>query len=241
MKTKIAIVIVLFSILASACTSTQMITGKGNVTKENREVAGVTSVNLAMPGDLTILLGDIESLTVEAESNLLPYIESKVSNGELTIGTTPGANLLPILPLRYILTIKSLQGIRNSSSGNILASALQGIDMHVSNSSSGKITLDGLTAETLEVEISSSGNLDIGSGQVVRQSITIASSGNYTAPDLKSSITDCKISSSGNATIWVTEQLIANISSSGNVNYYGSPTTKVETSSSGGVISLGEK
>jgi hypothetical protein len=241
MKTKIAIIIVLFSILASACTSSQIITGKGNMTKEDRAVAGVTSVNLAMPGNLTIILGDKESLTVEAESNLLPYIETNVSNGELTIGTTPSASLLPLLTLRYTLTVKSLQGIRTSSSGNIFAPALQGTEMHVSNVSSGKITLDGLTVETLEVEISSSGNVSIGSGQVDRQTITVQSSGNYEAPDLKSSIADCKISSSGNATIWVTDQLIANVTSSGNVNYYGNPTTKVETSSSGGVLALGEK
>jgi hypothetical protein len=241
MKTKIGIIILLFGIIASACTSTQMITGKGNVTKEDREVAGVTSVNLAWSGDLTILLGNKESLIVEAESNLLPYIETRVSNGELTIGTKPGVNLLPILPVRYTLTVKSLQGIRTTSSGNVFAPALQGTDIHASIASSGNITIAGLTAETLEVEISSNGNLKIGPGQVDRQTITIQSSGNYTAPDIKSSIADCKISSSGNATIWVTEQLITNITSSGNVNYYGSPTTKVETSSSGGVIALGEK
>lgn len=241
MKTKAAILIVIISIFASACTSSQVITGKGNVTKEDRAVAGITSVDLAMPGNLTIVLGDKEALTVEAESNLLPYIQTKVSNGVLTIGTTPGTSLLPLLTLRYTLTVKSLQGIKVSSSGNIIAPALQGTNMSISNVSSGKITLEGLTAESLDVEISSSGNVIIGSGQVDRQSIAIQSSGNYEAPDLKSSTADCTISSSGNATIWVTDQLVANVTSSGNVNYYGSPTTKVETSSSGGVLALGEK
>ena len=242
MKIKIGIGILLIALIVSGCTTTnKVITGTGNVTKEDRAISEVTSVNLAWLGDLTILLGDKESLVVEAEANLLPQIITKVENGVLTIGTLPNVSIIPLLPVRYTLTVKSLQGIKVSSSGNITGPALQGIDMKLAISSSGNITLKGLTAETLEVDISSNGNLGIGQGQVDSQTIAIQSSGNYAAPDLKSRVADCKISSSGNATIWVTEQLTANITSSGNVNYYGNPSTKVETSSSGGVLALGKK
>jgi hypothetical protein len=242
MKSRIGIGILLISLIVSGCTTTnKVITGTGNLTKEDRAISGVTSVNLAWMGELTILLGDTESLVVEAEANLLPQIITKVENGELTIRTLPNVSIVPTLPVRYTLTVKSLKGIKTSSAGNINGPALQGIDMIMAIASSGNITLKGLTAETLQVEISSNGNLEIGPGQVDSQTISIQSSGNFLAPDLKSRLADCKISSSGNATIWVTEQLTANITSSGNVNYYGNPSTKVETSSSGGVTSLGKK
>ena len=50
-------------------------------------MSGVTGVNLATIGHLTIELGDTESLRIEAEDNLMEYIETDVRSGKLRIRT----------------------------------------------------------------------------------------------------------------------------------------------------------
>ncbi len=232
----------IIAIVLSACNSpSQTIRGSGKSTSEGRTIGDVSRVSLETLGDLSIQLGDQESLSVEAEDNLLPYIETNMQGGLLIIREKPGINIQPTQPVRYVLNVKGLTAIEDSSSGNIKAPTMQADNFTVKISSSGEVQLDGLQANKLDTNLSSSGNLNIGTGQVGQQNVTITSSGNYQAGDLRSQAADIKISSSGSATAWVTDKLDATLSSSGNLNYYGSPSVTQSTSSSGKVVSLGNK
>lgn len=219
----------------------QVVRGSGNVASETRPVSGITGVGHSTIGDLTITLGDQETLTVEAEDNLLPYLETFVTNGMLTIRNKPEVSLLPTRPVRYHLTVKNLQSLANSSTGNIFAPKITGQNIAINLSSSGNITVDGVQADILKVQSSSSGDITINGGQARRQEIHLSSSGKYQASDVNSQSAQVTISSSGDADIWVASQLDANISSSGKVNYYGSPQITQQLSSSGKVISKGSK
>ncbi len=234
--------------------------GSGNVVEEARTVGGVTGVELATIGNLTIEMGETESLRIEAEDNLLEYFETEVRDGNLLIRTRNNTNLRATRPVNYYLTVTSLEAIRISSSGDIQAPDLRAgrfsitisssgsLEMGdletdaltVEISSSGDVTLGELSARTIEVDINSSGDLDIAGGQVTTQNINIGSSGNYNAQDLASDKADVRLSSSGSAYIWVQEAMKANLSSSGNVRYRGNPTVDADTDSSGDVIQIGE-
>jgi hypothetical protein len=218
-----------------------LVRGSGTLASEERQVQGIRAVDLTTEGDLTIELGDQEALRIEAEDNLLPYLETKVQGGTLMIGTRMNTELFPTQPIRYTLVVPSLEALSVSSSGNIDAPALAAAQFKIEASSSGDVHLAGLTADRLEVRISSSGNVAIDGGEVGEQTITVSSSGEYTAPDLLSQSADIRVTSSGHATVWVTGRLDANLSSSGNANYYGDPQVNIQTSSSGNAVSMGDK
>jgi hypothetical protein len=244
MKKALCFLPILLSLLLCSCDvgiSPSSIQGSGRIASEDRQVQGVRGVALTTTGDLTIAVGNQESLRIEAEDNLLPYLETQVRNGTLTIGTRPNTNLRSTRPIRYALTVKSLESLVISSSGNIVAPVLQADRFTATISSSGDMRLDGLNANNLQVVISSSGDLEINGGEVKQQSITISSSGQYKAGSVRSQTAEVRLSSSGNATIWVTGSLNAQLSSSGNVNYYGRPAITQRMSSSGKLVSLGDK
>lgn len=243
---KILIILFVCCLVAlTACTSIvagqQVIRGSGKVDSESRPVSGITGVDHGTIGDLIISLGNQEALTVEAEENLLPYLETLVIDGKLTIRDKQGTNLRPTRPVRYHLTVKSLQSLDNSSSGNINAPKITGQNIAINLSSSGNITLTEVQADTLNVASSSSGQIKINGGQAGQQVINLSSSGKYQAPDVKSKSAQVTLSSSGDANIWVTDQLTANLSSSGNINYFGSPQVTQQRSSSGKVFGKGNK
>jgi len=196
------------------------IRGSGDVVEETRTVSGFTAVELATLGTLHIEVGDTESLRIEAEDNLMGYLETEVRSGRLRIGTQEDIRLDATKPVHYYLTVTGLDTIVISSSGDI--------------------EMGELVADALEVDINSSGNLDIASGQVKTQYVTISSSGNYTAKDLVSAEAEVRLNSSGSATIWVQETLKANLNSSGDLRYRGNPTVDATTNSSGDVIQIGE-
>jgi hypothetical protein len=242
MNLRTSIVVVLIALLLSSCAiNMQTVRGSGTVATQEKAVAGVTGVTLATLGDLTIHLGETESLLVEMDDNLLPYLQATTQNGMLTIQFKPGVNVLPTKPVRYTLTVKGLDTLEAVSVGNITAPALQAKSFTAKIASNGNIDLVGLTADKLNVELSSNGNLDIGPGEIISQVVEINSNGSYSAPDLRSQKAAVNVQSAGNATIWVTDQLDAKISSSGTVQYYGNPKVTTTFTSSGKVIPLGNK
>jgi hypothetical protein len=246
----------------SACSigDGRTVRGSGKVVEETRAVSDFAGVNLATIGHLTIEVGDTESLRIEAEDNLMEYLETEVHNGRLSIGTQDNIRLRTTRPINYYLTVTGLDAIEISSSGDIQApdleaerfsitisssgdlemADLEADSLTVKISSSGDVTMGVLDANTLEVDISSSGNLTIAGGQVKTQNITINSSGDYAAQDLASDEAEVRLSSSGSATIWVQDHLRANLSSSGDLRYRGNPTVDATTTSSGDIIQIGE-
>jgi len=223
-------------------------------------MSGITGVELATVGNLIIELGEQEKLTIEAEDNLLRYIETEVRGGTLRIETRDGVSLNSRRPVTYYLTVQELDEIVISSSGDVKAPDLEVERLAVTISSSGDLQMGDLKADTLEVRItssgdmelgelyanrlevliSSSGNLDIAGGEVEMQVITISSSGEYQAEDLESGEAEVHLTSNGSATVWVRDYLKANLSSSGDLLYGGSPTLDVTTSSSGDVDKISD-
>jgi hypothetical protein len=237
--------VLVFSILA--CTATinggpgsQTVRGSGTVVEENRDVSNLSGVELTMPGTLYITMGSGESFRIEAEDNLLPYIQTGVRAGHLVIRTRQGINLQSTRPIKYYLTADKLNAIAISSSGDVEVGDLQSQSLSVTITGSGNLSIASLNGTSLHSKISSSGNLDILGGQVQQQSITISSSGEYRARDLVSAEADVILSSSGTATVRVSDRLSGRLSSSGQVYYIGNPDVNVRTSSSGRVVQIKE-
>jgi hypothetical protein len=234
------------------------IRGSGVLSTETRSVRDITAIELAMPGVLWIELGQAESLRIEGEDNLLPYIETEVRAGTLEIRTQSGVSLQSTKPIAFCLSVRGLDSIAITSSGDVHAPDLTAGDfvveisssgdlsmgdlqcdrLRVEISSSGEVSVGNLTADRVEVLISSSGGVEIAGGAANVQAITISSSGRNNAPDLESSQVDVCLSSSGSATLRVSDRLIGRLSGSGDINYIGDPRVDVSTSSSGTAVQI---
>ncbi|HUU44909.1 MAG TPA: head GIN domain-containing protein [Acidobacteriota bacterium] len=245
--------------LDSAWGGRSRVRGSGDVERESRHVSGIHAVELATIGTLIIEIGNDEGLVIEAEDNLLEHIETDVSRGKLTIDNERDVSLNPRKRIRYYLTVKELDEITVSSSGDIVAPDLEAkrfelsiessgdfemgtLDctaLEVSISSSGDAFIEELSARTVDVSISSSGSLEIGDGTVEEQEVHISSSGDYRARRLDSETAVVRISSSGSAHVRVRDRLDATTSSSGDVNYYGDPRVRSRETSSGDVHRAG--
>jgi len=189
-------------------------------------------------GELDIRLGDKEELLIETDDNLLQYLEAEQDGGTLRSGTRRGFNLRPSRTVRYTLTVKELEFLGLSSSGNAHAPALSADRFEIRISSSGDVSVDGIDADSLDVSISSSGNVEIGEGVVDMQEIHISSSGNYRGESVRSGRATVVLSSSGDARLWAEESLDASLSSSGSVYYKGDPEVSDSHSSSGRVTRI---
>jgi hypothetical protein len=205
-------VVLVIACLLTACT---VITGSGRVATEDREVSGFTRVDLAGNGEVTVTQGEAESLTVEADDNVLPALTSEVSDSTLKLGTKQGTTVRSTTPIRYRVTVKDLTGISLSGSGSFTA---QNIDVRA-----------------LRVDISGSGMATIG-GAADEQDIRLSGSGRYEAAELRSQRVTAAISGSGEVAVAVSGELTVDISGSGTVTYSGDPKINQSISGSGRLI-----
>jgi len=197
---------------ACVMVSGEMVRGSGRVVSERRDVHDFTGVALAGIGTLMIEQTGTESLTIEAEDNILPLLTSEVSNGVLRLGTRNNTSIASTKPIIYHLTVKDLNNITVSGSGDV--------------------TVPDLKVTTLEGVVSGSGNVTVG-GAVDTQHIKISGSGTYQAEDLESKEAEVVVSGSGDAVVRVSDTLDATVSGSGSIAYIGNPTVTERISGSG--------
>jgi hypothetical protein len=256
-----AVAVILLGLLFSACMEFDIRgeRGSGRMTSEQRTFHGISGVNLATIGHMEIRLGNTESLRIEAEDNLMPYIKTEVNHGELIVKNQEHFNLHNTKPINYYLTVKGLESISIFSSGDIEAPDLDSRNFSITIASAGDLRMRDLRADLLkvnifsagdvkigalnanrvEVNISSTGDLDIAGGMVKSQSIMINSTGDYSAKNLESDEADVSLNSTGSATIHVRGHLNANLNSTGELRYVGSPTLNVNKTSIGDVVQIG--
>ena len=85
-----------------------VVSGSGQVKSETRQVSGFTGIELSGNGEVTIEQGDTESLTIEADDNVLPVLTSEVEDSVLRLGTKPRTTVQTRSPIRYRVTLKDL-------------------------------------------------------------------------------------------------------------------------------------
>ncbi len=204
------------SVTSSAGASGQEAGGKTNeptdVTSESREVSGFDEVELRGVGNLTIEQTGRESLSVEAQEDVLPKLTTKVVNNRLIIGPKAHTTIHTTEPINYKLTVKDLSAL------NVLGSA--------------NVRAEGISNDRLAVTISGAGDVRM-SGEAGEQEITILGSGHYQAEDLESKVVNIDIMGSGSAIVNVSEKLIAEVSGIGSVEYIGNPTVERKISGLG--------
>ncbi len=220
--------------------SRQTLRPSGRLVTQNRPVSGVNSVDLQTDVDLTIQQGPAESLVVTGDEAILPALLTNTSFGQLTIREDPRYEIQGDARPKLVLTVKDLNALKLSSSGNVKVGPLTTTNFNIDLSSSCNVTIQAIQANAISAHLTSSGDILI-QGQANSLSMMVTSSGNFEAGDLQVQNADITMTSSGDVTVWVVKALAVNLSSSGNIAYYGNPVVDQTISSSGKLISLGDK
>jgi hypothetical protein len=206
---KLAAVFIFLAFALSACTidghsiniNREHINGSGTIVTEDRPVSDFTKVDLKSIGNLTIVEGNKESLTIKADDNVLQYITTKVFNKTLEIGMEPNINIDPSHDVEYTLTVKSLSSIVLSGFGNINAKELNAEDMDIKLSGSGNMTLGTLKTENAFLRVSGFGNINVDNMVVDQPTLEISGSGDIDVNKMQAVTMNLKISGFGNADI----------------------------------------
>ena len=217
------------------------IKGDGNVKTETRDVTEFSSLASAGSMDVNITYGSTNKLEIQADENLLPYIETTVTDGKLSIKASKNVNLKSKSKMIVNVSMTKVNSLQLSGSGNINGSGafINDDKTNISISGSGNIKLEFDTFKDLELAISGSGNMELKGNGTNDITAHVSGSGNIDCSNINSNTTDAKISGSGNIKVYAKNSIDAQISGSGNVLYKGdAPSINSKVSGSGKVIKM---
>ena len=205
--------------------------------RETRAVSGFHAIRLAVPANLELTQGDVESLAIEAGEKILANIETVVEEGTLVIR--------PAKPLRtwhgkvrIQVSARRIEALTIAGAGDIHAAALRGPALKVTIAGAGDVRIGTLETERAAIHISGSGDVRVG-GRTVELSTRISGSGDVHAERLDARRVKVSIAGSGGADVRAQESLAVNVSGSGNVRYYGEPSVAKTIRGSGSVKKAG--
>ncbi|CAN5176381.1 head GIN domain-containing protein [soil metagenome] len=213
-----------FISLQSIAQKWETIKGNGKQKTESRQVENFTALASGGPMNIQISYGNSNTITVEADENLLPYIETRVEGNKLMIRSKKNVNIQSRNKMTVKISMTTINSIQQSGSGDLYGSGAFTNDgkTDIGLSGSGNMKLNFETFRDIDLTVAGSGNVELQSGTTNSLSAKISGSGNIDASTVKSKDVEAKISGSGNIKVYASNSIEAKISGSGNVLYKGS-------------------
>ena len=210
----------------------------GKVVTETREARDFTGVSVSLPGTVVVRQGTPASVSVEADDNLIPEIETAVERGTLKIRFKRSLSISGRATLRLLVVAPAIRSLAVAGSGDILSEALSAESLDVNVSGSGDVKVAKLEVGALSTSFAGSGDVRV-AGKAASVTVTIAGSGDVKAERLETSRAKVSITGSGDVTLWVRDSLDVSTIGSGDVRYHGDPAVTKSSIGSGTVKRLG--
>ncbi|MBK8944389.1 MAG: DUF2807 domain-containing protein [Ignavibacteriae bacterium] len=212
MKIKILLALIVIAISLAGCFSSS-IKGSGNSVTEERKLDYVSRIEIDGNFNIEIASGEVSSLKIEAEDNIIPLIETKVDDEKLTIKMKE--KITNLREIRIKISTHDLVELESEGKSNINIKGLNTDDFELSSDGEGEITIEG---------------------KVDYLNVTMDGEGKLLAKDLLSKNATVNLYGDGKAEVNARKLLKAKVKGSGSVDYYGDPEEISIDTSKGGAV-----
>ncbi len=214
--------------------SPEVISGSPSFKTETRAVGRFHSLSFETIGTVNVTPGDVQSVSVTANENILPYVTTTVTNNTLVVGLLPG-HVFKNISLSVDLTMQDIERLSNNGAGNINAvDILHPDSLTVDLSGAGNFNLT-LNVDFLNSRLTGSGNISY-SGRARLHTIELRGAGNILAFELGTDTTTILSLGAGRAEVNASRSLDVTISGAGSVYYKGHPSINTNITGTGGLI-----
>lgn len=236
MKTPTIIITLITALALSSCNFNMTFgkNGNGNIVTQERDVTEDFNQVKGSAG-LTVYLtqGEENKIVVEADENLLQYIETDVENGKLRITTSEDIGHSKAKKVH--VTFKELNSVEASSGADVIGkSIIKSENLYLKSSSGADMNLE-VFSKDITAKTSSGADMTI-SGKASSLNADASSGSEINAKELLVLNCTAEASSGAEVTVNVKQRLETHASSGGDINYYGNPSAVNENESHSGSV-----
>ena len=222
-----------FVILFAGCNNSK--TGSGNIISETRSVGNFTAISVAGSVQVNVQNGLQQSVVVETDDNIMPYVETETEGNTLKIRLKK-INILRNSTINVNVTSPVVTEFRSSASAEITSKNIitSSGKLRLSASSGSKINLQ-VDAPSVDAKASSGGNVTA-TGRTKDIMASASSGSNVNASALRAENADAHASSGASVKVSASISIQAKASSGGTVKYTGGAEKVKKNESSGGSV-----
>ena len=240
MKTKktfsffIAFMLMASSVMMGGCLPFNGVKGDGNVVKEERDISSFTSLDVSGAFKVYLYQGNTESLTVEADANLMQHIKTKVKGDKLEIYLDE--SIKNATKLNIYLTFEQLEMIDISGAVSLIGEdRMEFGELWLDGSGASEITLN-MSVEVFKVDLSGASEVEL-TGEARTVNIDISGASEFNAFDFEIENCEVDVSGAAEAKLYVSQNLEVEVSGAASVRYKGNPRIQSDVSGAGSLKS----
>jgi hypothetical protein len=198
------------------------VSGSGKEVAVARPVGAFSVLRLDSSIDVHAHQGTTPGVTVHADDNIEPLVETTVEGDKLIVRLKKGASFRSHHDVFVDVVFTSLTAAQQHGSGDLHIDKLSGPRFESSISGSGDLQIDNAQLGQFALSVAGSGDVTI-SGSADEARFGVAGSGDINARNFAAKKVSVSISGSGDARVNATEVLEAKVAGSGDVTYAGHP------------------
>lgn len=234
MKNKLFYLVIIFSITTLTSCLKPKVEGNYHVVSINRNITSYNEIVSEGSYEVYYSYDTLCNVIIEAEENIIPYVETNIHGQSLVIKTSHSQRLETHFPIKVFVTSPSLSNVILSGSGSISVDSIKTCNLGINLKGSGNINVESYT-QLIKATLSGSGNLCL-SGRTSAGECNISGSGEINAYNIIQDTCFANISGSGSMNLQVIDYLNAHISGSGQIYYIGNPIINTHITGSGRII-----
>ena len=198
------------------------VSGSGKEVDVARKVGAFTVLRLDSSVDVHARQGATPSVSVHADDNIEPMIETTVEGDTLVVRMKKGSSFSTHHNVVVDVVFTSLTAARQHGSGDLRIDKLSGPKFESTIAGSGDLQIDSAQVGQFALSIAGSGDVVI-SGTADEAHFGVAGSGDINAKNFAAKRVSVSISGSGDAHVNATESIDAKVAGSGDITYSGHP------------------
>ena len=232
---KRVITLVFLALLLINCSKNQVIVGSNNIITQEKQLSVYDRIEVLGSYDVIFTDGEVGKIKIKAPDNILPLIQTEVSDGLLKIGAEKNRYKVKEPIIIYVPVDSRLKQVDIKGSADIYSEKnLETKTLNVGIYGSGDARL-AVDVSSLALEVVGAGDIRV-SGRAKDLSIDISGSGDVDTSKLTAEKAVISISGAGDVSAYVTEDVDVSITGSGDVTIKGNPKkVKQKINGSGGV------
>lgn len=231
-------------LLLCACAARQ-VKGSGNSAQEERSLPHYHALLYRLPGELFLVGSDSPAVTIVADDNLLPLIETTVSeDGVLTIDYTQSAGRIDPQPAQairvYLNVTPALDQIVLPRASHLQADSLQVNHLKIQMANDSSANLTRLSAAGVQIEMDHVTRLTI-TGQAAQMEASLSGDCRLDLGELQVQQARLNANTRTTATVWVKQTLDVTLSGAATLYYLGSASVTKDIRDQAQLIISGDK
>lgn len=234
---KLLILLCLPAILATSCREIfgKRVRGDGNLRTDTRSVGSFTSVEVGGAIDLYVRQDAAQSLKIEADGNLLEYIDAYTEGDKLVVKTKNGFNLDPSRDIKVSVSAPLFKRIGASGACDVFSEnqlvSNENLSIDLSGASDAKLDVK---APSVDADISGACSVQL-KGETKNLKAGGSGSVSFKCFDLLAENVSVDISGAGDAEVYASQKLDVGVSGAAGVKYKGNATVSQDVSGAGSV------